>query len=395
MITPEGIRIKSIKWWNNSSFLQAYMSGEAFFPKYILFGKVGGSETAQNFAAISEGIKLLKENSKDQRGFGYRMDFSEIRTLKIGRQLFPSLIYFEDESDYLKFIKKDKEFAVFVALEKLIRNNLPDLKSWVYLHPLKVIQQGNNWPDLLKVCHYFLLNNKPKCYIRELPIAMHTKFVEKNKLILYELLNHLVPPDAIQSEFSGLGNYNFEKRFNLRYDESVIRFRILDPVLYLHGLSDISVIPSEFKLLDFSCEKVFITENKMNCLTFPAVPKAMVIFGTGYGIKKLKPAHWLHEKEIYYWGDIDAHGFEILSQLRSYFPKTISFLMDHQTFHQFYPYACTESFSYSKNLPHLGQEEQAMYQFIRNTSDKNRLEQEKIDQQYVNDAVEKIIALKS
>jgi hypothetical protein len=28
-----------------------------------------------------------------------------------------------------------------------------------------------------------------------------------------------------------------------------------------------------------------------------------------------------------------------------------------------------------------------MYQFIRNTKDKNRLEQEKIDQQYVNNAL--------
>lgn len=394
MITPERIRVRALQWWTNSSFLRAYMDGEAFFPKSILFGKVGGSETAQNFAAISEGIKLLKENAKEQRGFGYCVDFTEIKTLKLGRQLFPSRIYFEHKADYLKFIKKDKEFAVFVALEKLIRSNLPDLQRWVYQHPLKVIQQGDNWPDLLKVCQFFLLNNKPNCYIRELPIAVHTKFIEKNKLIIYDLLNYLLPPEAVQAEFSGLGNFNFEKRFNLRYDESLIRFRILDPALYINGLSDISVLPSEFKSLDFSCNKVFITENKMNCLTFPAVPNAIVIFGTGYGIKKLKSAHWLHEKEIHYWGDIDAHGFEILSQLRSYFPQTLSFLMERHTFHQFYPYACTETYSSSKNLLHLNGEEQNMYQFLTDTHDKNRLEQEKIDQPYVNEALEKILASK-
>jgi hypothetical protein len=328
MIILEDIRNKALKWWNNTSFLQAYLSGETFFPKDIVFGKVGGTETAQKFAAISQGIKLLKEKSKDATGFGYSMDFIEIRTQKLGRQLFPSRIYFEDKEDYLKFIGKEKEFAAFVALEKWISDTLPELKSWIFLYPLKVIQQENNWQELLKVCQYFLLNHHPNCYIRELPIAVHTKFIEANKMIINELLNHILPRDAIQSEYTGLRNYSFEKRYNLRYEEPLIRFRILDPSLFINGLSDISVTPSEFELLNIPCKTVFITENKMNCLTFPAVPKAIVIFGTGYGIKKLKATHWLHEKEIHYWGDIDAHGFEILSQLKSYFKKPASFLMD-------------------------------------------------------------------
>src|SRR5699024_4307911 len=143
-------------------------------------------------------------------------------------------------------------------------------------------------------------------------------------------------------------------------DEFLIRFRILDPSLYIHGLSDLSVLPSEFASLNIPCNTVFITENKMNCLTFPAVSKAIVIFGTGYGVKKLKAIPWLHEKSIRYWGDIDAHGFEILSQLRSYFPQTSSFLMDRATLRHFDEYAHKETLSYTKNLLHLGQEEQAM-----------------------------------
>lgn len=391
MITPEEIRTKALKWWNDSSFLQAYLSGADFFPKGILFGKISTGETIQNFDIINRAIKLLKARSKDQTGFGYRIDFTEKKTQKLGRQLFPTRIYFEDREDYLKFIKKENEFSTFVALEKQIQNTIPDLKSWVYQYPLKVIQQENNWLDLLKVCHYYLLNNKPDCYIRELPIAVHTKFIEENKTIISELLNHLLPHDAIQLKYTGLRNCNFEKRYHLRYDETLLRFRILDPSLYIHGLSDLSVLPSEFELLNIPCHRVFITENKMNCLTFPAVAKAIVIFGTGYGVKKLKATRWLHEKEILYWGDIDAHGFEILSQLRSYFPQTISFLMDRDTFQEFYQFACMETFSSTKNLRHLGQKEQEMYKFLRSSRDKNRLEQEKIDQQYVNNALKNLI----
>lgn len=391
MITPEDIKTKALKWWNDSSFLQAYISGVDFFPKAVLFGKVGAGEAAQNFSVINQAIKILKEKSKDQVGFGYRVDFTERNTRNMGRQLFPTRIYFEGKEDYLKFIKKEKEFSAFVTLKTLIQNTLPALKSWVYQYPLKVIQQQNNWQDLMKVCQYFVLNNKPDCYIRELPIAVHTKFIEDNKKILNELLSRLLPPETIRLEYTGVKKFNFEKRYHLRYDESLIRFRILDPALYINGISDLSVLPSEFASMNIPCNTVFITENKMNCLTFPPVSKAIVVFGTGYGVKKLKAIPWLHEKSIHYWGDIDAHGFEILSQLCSYFRKASSFLMDHATFRHFYEYAHREALSYTKNLEYLDQEEQTMYQFLRSTDDKNRLEQEKIDQQYVNNALKNLI----
>jgi hypothetical protein len=43
-------------------------------------------------------------------------------------------------------------------------------------------------------------------------------------------------------------------------------------------------------------------------LAFPDVSDAMVVFGAGYGFDNLAAAPWLHEKQIYYWGDIDTHG---------------------------------------------------------------------------------------
>jgi hypothetical protein len=63
--------------------------------------------------------------------------------------------------------------------------------------------------------------------------------------------------------------------------------------------------------------KVFITENEINGLCFPDVEKGLVIFGLGYGVDALKTVAWLKEKEVYYWGDIDTHGFAMLDQVRS------------------------------------------------------------------------------
>jgi len=50
----------------------------------------------------------------------------------------------------------------------------------------------------------------------------------------------------------------------------------------------------------------------------------------------------LEKKDIVYWGDIDTHGFAILSRLRNHFPKVISILMDRQTLILHKKLWCTE-----------------------------------------------------
>ena len=76
---------------------------------------------------------------------------------------------------------------------------------------------------------------------------------------------------------------------------------------------------------------VFIVENKVNLLTFPPVRSAIAMGGLGNGIIDLAYVPWLSNRSIWYWGDLDVEGFEILSRLRIRFPQTRSFLMDDST----------------------------------------------------------------
>ena len=78
-------------------------------------------------------------------------------------------------------------------------------------------------------------------------------------------------------------------------------------------------------------QRVFITENEVNFLAFPAQSASLVIFGAGYGFDALAPVRWLHACRLHYWGDIDTHGFAILDQLRALFPQVQSLLMDQAT----------------------------------------------------------------
>ena len=93
-----------------------------------------------------------------------------------------------------------------------------------------MIEYGNRWYDLLKVCRYFQQNPKPNLYIRELPIPVHTKFIEQNQGILRSLLEAVLPVNQLVP-VEGEREFLFEKWFALKYREPLIRWRFLDDSL--------------------------------------------------------------------------------------------------------------------------------------------------------------------
>ena len=107
-----------------------------------------------------------------------------------------------------------------------------------------------------------------------------------------------------------------------------------------------------------------------------------------YDLSSLKHIEWLKPTEIHYWSDMDVQGFEMLSQVRSYFPQTQSLLMDEMTFKAFVNDA-GKGIKTTNSIPsYLTLLEKAMYQFL--SSENLRLEQEKISQQWVNQIISSI-----
>ncbi len=126
----------------------------------------------------------------------------------------------------------------------------------------------------------------------------------------------------------------------------------------------------------------------MNFLTLPAMTNAFGIFGSGFKVDVLSKVEWLFNCSIYYWGDLDAQGFQILSMLRSIFPHVSSLMMDDQTITRFSDRVREGRASKTLQLPFLTLEERALYeQLVLNNW---RLEQEQIDYSY---AIQQIAAL--
>jgi len=376
VIDPSQIQQKAEQRY--PAFLSSIITGESFFPVEFSVGTL-----PKDYLALRDTVTQIINKSKQNLGYGYVVDLETRRTQKYGSQSLPRRIRFDTEQDYLKFIRKDKEFAKFKVNVDLIQTGIPQLHDWLSCNYLKVIEYGDRWHDLLKVCRYFQQNPKPNLYIRELPIPVHTKFVEQNQRILRGLLEAILPVDQLVS-VEGEREYIFEKRFALKYREPLIRFRLLDDSLknqYGFPATDISLPVSKFKQLNLEIHRCFITENLMNFLTLPSLENSFAIFGSGYAVQILKTTSWLLGCPIFYWGDLDTDGFKILSQLRSYFPQTISIMMDVATFKSFDEFAVSVEGAIAETLPYLTPDESALY--IHLAYHQKRLEQERISQNYV------------
>jgi hypothetical protein len=309
VITPGDIRQKAARLY--LSFLHAWLQEERFFPLDLPVGKL-----PTDYLALRKAARDLQAQSKEQRGFGYTLEYQVQQKRASGAQTLPVRVVIETEQDFLGLIKKEAEFGQFQQDVALIRARLPQLEDWMRRYPQRVVEQHEIWSDLLTVCHYFLEHPRPRMYIRELPISVHTKFIEQHRGIVRELLEEILPAGAMTPEA-----VTFEQRFGLHEKEPLMRVRLLDEQLYKRynlSLTELSVPVSQFAALDLlHRQRCIITENEMTFLTLPSRRNAFALFGGGFMVNNLARVPWLADCPIYYWGDLDAQGFLILSRLRS------------------------------------------------------------------------------
>lgn len=379
MITPSEVKEQCLKWWKD--VLIASVNSNSFFPKEVSrIGKVKTKDILSNLSAYNQAIQQLQNSSKEFRKNSYKITWEERIFDKIGKQKVPDKILIDSLDDYLWITGKEKEYEIFIRNNSLINQELPLLQDWILVNPIRLIEH-DTWNDTLKVCKYFMENPRPNLYIRQLPIEIHTKYISENETIIQSLLEFLIPGHINHNE------KKFEKRFNLKYPEPLIRVRFLDKQLSpIKSTTDISLTLSEFKNFNCDCNCIFVAENLMNFLTLPHLPNTLSIWsGGGFNISYLKESAWIKNKQFYYWGDIDAHGFQILNQFRSYFPKTIAVMMNEETLSYFNEMVVEGEPAKNQSLQCLSESEAKFYDYLKKNN--IRLEQEKITQNFAEEKI--------
>ena len=191
MINPSQIKQKAERKYKQ--FLKSIINQQYFFPLELPIGKI-----PKDYIQLRDEINYLFEKSQSNLGYGYTVELTTKNTQKYGEQSLPTKISIDTETDYLKLINKQAEVIKFQSNIELIRLSVPKLEQWMLNNPQKVIDYAEQWEDLLKVCRYFQSNPHPNLYIRELPIEVHTKFIEQNKSIITALLAAILPAKVIQ-----------------------------------------------------------------------------------------------------------------------------------------------------------------------------------------------------
>jgi len=328
--TPDDIRARLLRRWNRGELLAARLRGESLFPLTIPLKKPGSRELADDFEAVRRWVGELEAGSRARRGFGYEIEWQEVRHRVHGRNRLPARVIVPDETDALRLIGRRQAAERFDRLAAETVACLPDLADWLSERPMTLLEHADDWDRVLAVVEHFRAHPRPGLYRRQLEIpGVDTKFIEARRRLLAELLDAVLPDELI--DHSARGARGFDRRFGLREEPALIRFRLLDARLAIRGLTDLTVPIEQFAALDLPVTRVFVTENKINGLAFPVLPGAIVIMGLGYGLERLASIPWLPTEGVIYWGDIDTHGFAILNRLRHHIPTARSLLMDRAT----------------------------------------------------------------
>jgi hypothetical protein len=377
--SPADIRAELQRLWDRGHILKARIDGTQLFPRALRLRRPDTAAMASRFDEVRQWIRTLQEGSKQARGCGYDITWKEINHRQLGRNRMPTGIRVDTEQDAFRLIGTRREAERFSALSECILRQFPPLRGWLASHPLTVLAHVDDWQRIIAVLTWFQDHPRAGLYLRQIDApGVDTKFIESRRRLLAELLDLLLPPDAIDTRFTA--GRGFEPRYGLATKPILIRFRLLDERLAIGGLCDLTVPAVDFASLRLDVRRVFITENEINGLAFPPQADSLVIFGLGYGLERLTEATWLSGTELHYWGDIDTHGFEILDRLRAVFPTVNSLLMDRATLLAHRASWVTEGKQFEGDLTRLSASERALFDELRTDvhGERVRLEQERI-----------------
>ena len=347
------------------------------FPLRLTLKAPSSAELSERFGDVRDWLSRLSASAQH-----YRLEFRRVRLRQLGENDVLSAIWVDRLDQALALIGKKKDAQQLLDLSRMTRERLPALLPWLRRKPLAALALAEDWPRLLTIVNWLAEHPRPGIYLRQIDLpGVHSKLIERHRGVLQELLDSVLPAEAIDDRFRG--SRGFCPRYGFLDKPLRVRFRVLDPqvrLLAAAGDQDITVTQEAFASLQLPVTRVFITENEVNFLAFPALPSALVIFGAGYGFENLAPATWLGQRALYYWGDIDTHGFAILNQLRKHFPAALSFLMDTQTFLAHRVLWGREELPENGVLQRLTPDEARLYAQLRDNTwgEQLRLEQERI-----------------
>ena len=302
-----------------------------------------------------------------------RVEYKKVGGRTFGVNEIPSAAWLDSYGQAWELLGARAQARSLADLAERTRASFPSLLPWLARRPLKALDLGAEWDQLLAIVGWIGSRDTSGLYLRQVDVpGVDTKFIGQHRGVLTELLDLQLPPERVNAAGEG-----FEDRYGFLRKPGYVRFRCGSR---LAGFSEMAVRADELTAPPPGTSRAFIVENEITYLAFPLPADAVVILGGGYAVGLLEPLAWLADPDIVYWGDIDTHGFAILDRLRRRFPHVKSMLMDRITLLAHRSQWVTETVPTSIALEHLTPPELSLY---RSLADGEfgaavRLEQERV-----------------
>jgi hypothetical protein len=353
--SPASIRTRLRKRWDTGTALTERASGEAFVPVDLPIRGPTASELGSRYAEV---VAWVREWA--QRPATCSVTTKVIGSRRIGANEIPDRFRIETFDDLAGFLGTADQARRHGELLDLAKGVVPQIHSWVVDRPMRALAHEDMFARLLACIRWLADHAERDLYLRQIDVpGVDTKFIEGHRAILSELVDLVIEPaDSAARDFA--------VRYGFRDKPARVRIRVLDADCSRlpAGVTDVELRTDELASHLFDVERVFLVENEVTCLAFPRVPRSLLIFGGGYAVPRVAGLHWLRDVPLYYWGDIDTHGFRILDLLRSRLPDVRSMLMDRATLLAHDAHWDREPSPVNVHLEHLTPDEAELYRDI-------------------------------
>lgn len=365
---PADIREAVRKKW--ATLLADYAAGLEWAPRSFPLRGPGPAEIGERLGEVQ---KWAGEWEQAAHG-PLRVEYKKVGGRHIGANLIPGRAWVDGYEQAWALLGAAGEVRRLAGLAEQTRATCPRLVPWLNSHPVRALGLAADWARLLATVTWIDQHQAPGTYLRQVDVpGVDTKFIERHKGVLTDLLDQQLTADRIDRE-----TRDFEARFRFRRKPAYVRFRCARRSE--DGFTELSVRADELTVPPPGVTRAYIVENEITYLAFPLAAGAIVILGGGYAVPVLESLAWLPALDVIYWGDIDTHGFAILNRLRHHVPQARSMLMDRPTLLAHRGQWVTEPTPTSADLDVLGASEQSLYRAL--VTDEFgpavRLEQERI-----------------
>lgn len=316
--------------WDSGAALREYAGGAAVLPFSLRPPAPAPAGLLDAAAGLDADLQVLRALAHSGV---VAVRWQTLHYRRSGALQWPAEIVIVDLPALARLLEREAELECFAQLLREVRTRLPAAQAWLARQPLAALAAAPVLPRLLEVAARLHAAPRPGCHARALDVpGVDSKFVETHRSLLAGLLDSVLPLTAIDWCAPPGSARGFARRYGLAGPPRRVRLRILDPALAPHsGLDDLELPITALARWPIACKRVLITENQVNGLSLPPTTGSIVIFGLGHALRELDQVPWLKARALHYWGDLDTHGFAMLSALRRRFPQTRSWLMDEAT----------------------------------------------------------------